>query len=126
MKHCDGPFMLSLEVGDRVIVERTIGGGWFDIGPTNSNASVVKRIERGGCRHTAIHEIRYSPDWGTASCYSRMLKPHAETLAAARVAPSASTILTEGREVARATGSFNIQSADEIEGVGAASMGGGK
>jgi hypothetical protein len=91
-RYSDGSERYEYEVGDRVIVERTIGGGWFDIGPTNSNACVVKRIERGGGRHTAIHEIHYSPDWGTASCYSRMLKPHVETLAAARVAPSASMI----------------------------------
>lgn len=83
-RHGDGSEGYEYEVGDRVIVKRTIHGGWFDIGPTSSDSCTVQRIARDGCWRIATHEIRYSPEWGTVSCFPWMLMPHAETLAAAR------------------------------------------
>lgn len=82
-RYSDGSEGYEYEIGDRVTVERTIHGGWLDIGPTLSDHCTVKRIEGSG-RHTAIIEVSYSPFWGPASCFPWMLKPHAETLAVAR------------------------------------------
>lgn len=79
----DGSEGHQYEIGDRVIVERTIHGGWFDVGPTKAETCTVEKIDRKDSWRIATHEIRYSPEWGTASCFPWMLKPHAETLAAA-------------------------------------------
>ena len=88
----DGSEGYQYEIGDRVIVERTIQGGWFDGGPTRSECCTVKRIW--DAEHyptkcpkttwmTAKHEIHYSDDWGWADCFPWMLKPHPDTLAKA-------------------------------------------
>lgn len=85
----DGSQGYEYEVGDHVIVESTIQGGWFDYGPTHSNMCIVERrvpFRRGDkpCRFTDTLEIRYSKDWGPADCKPRHVKPHADTLAKAK------------------------------------------
>lgn len=84
-RHSDGSEGYQYEVGDRVIVDRTIHGGWFDSGPTKADCCRVEKINKDGDWRIATHEIRYAPDWGTASCFPWMLKPHPETLAVAVV-----------------------------------------
>lgn len=84
-KHKDGSEGYQYEIGDRVIVERTIHGGWFDVGPKSAERCTVQKISKDGSWRIATHEIRYSQEWGTASCFPWMLRPHIETLAAAAV-----------------------------------------
>ena len=38
----DGSEGHQYEIGDRVIVERTIHGGWFDVGPTKAETCTVE------------------------------------------------------------------------------------
>lgn len=83
-RYDDGSEGYEYAIGDRVVVERTIHGGWFGIGPTSAERCTVEKIGDGSWR-IAIHEIRYSPEWGTASCFRWMFKPHAETTASAIV-----------------------------------------
>ena len=83
-RYQDGSEGFEYTIGDRVLVENTIPGGWFNFGPTHAECCTVENI-KGESRHTCIYEIRYSPEWGTASCYPWMLRPHPETLATATV-----------------------------------------
>lgn len=87
--HSDGSEGYEYEIGDRVIVKRTIGGGWFDFGPTRSERCVVERFEdeRPHWR-IRLMEVRYSPDWGPARCFPWMVKPHPETIEKARRVPA--------------------------------------
>lgn len=82
-KHSDGSCSKQYEVGDRVIVERTIHGGWFDFGPTRSETCIVKKIDKKSHWIIAKLEIEYSKEWGWADCFPWMIKPHPETLAKA-------------------------------------------
>jgi hypothetical protein len=95
-QHKDGSVGHQYEIGDRVIVQRTIPGGWFDMGPTHSEFCTVKRIwdakhfpQReslsGTSWHTAEIEVHYSDEWGWAHCFPWMLSPHPDTLASARI-----------------------------------------
>jgi hypothetical protein len=77
----DGSEGFQYEMGDRVVVKRTIHGGWFDIGPTRSEHCIVKGIKQKDLRFPPELDIQYSSDWGLASCYPWMLEPHAETMA---------------------------------------------
>ncbi len=88
--HHDGSEGYQFEVGDRVIVKRTIHGGWFDVGPTKAERCTVKRIhdKKDSTLNTdswriASIEVHYSDEWGYAHCFSWMLEPHEETLAKA-------------------------------------------
>jgi hypothetical protein len=82
-RHGDGSEGYQYEVNDRVMVERTIQGGWFDIGPTRAETCTVERIEEGSSWRTALHKIRYSAEWGPAECFPWHLTPHPEVLASA-------------------------------------------
>jgi Pyruvate/2-oxoacid:ferredoxin oxidoreductase delta subunit len=83
----DGSYGYQYEIGDRVIVKRTIHGAWFDYGPTHSECCTVKRIHdkadrpgnKDGWRIAQI-EVHYSNEWGCANCFPWMLEPHEETL----------------------------------------------
>lgn len=83
----DGSERYEYEVGDRVIVERTIHGGWFDYGPTRSQNCVVEAVKFFKTRSWMLADlyIRYSPEWGPAHCYPWMVKPHPDTLLGAPV-----------------------------------------
>lgn len=83
-RYSDGSENYEYEVGDLVIVEHTIGGGWFDYGPTRAEKCIVTHIYpfKNGTFRTAELYIRYSDDWGPARCFPWMVKPHPETLAA--------------------------------------------
>ena len=83
-EHDDGSFGYQYEVGDLVIVDRTIHGGWFDIGPTTSKRCIVHKIEKNTEWRVARLEIRWADDWGCVDCYRWHLRPHEETLAAAK------------------------------------------
>jgi hypothetical protein len=83
-RHSDGSEGFQYEIGDRVIVERTIAGGWFDFGPRKSEHCTVEKVGDGGWS-TATHEIRFSPEWGTVSCKAWDIAPHPETIANAKV-----------------------------------------
>lgn len=92
-RHHDGSEGYEYEVCDRVYVDRTIHGGWFDYGPTRSNLCIVverKQFPRGSapCRSTDDYEVRYSKEWGPASVYSWMLRPHYDALLLAKVVPA--------------------------------------
>lgn len=83
----DGSEAYEYEVGDRVIVESTIHGGWFDYGPSRSEHCTVSRTSffKTQSWRLADLEISYSPEWGPARCYPWMVKPHPDALAAARL-----------------------------------------
>ncbi|MGZ8855863.1 MAG: hypothetical protein ACXW07_08020 [Nitrososphaeraceae archaeon] len=84
-KYGDGSEGYQYEIGDRVIVERTIHGGWFDIAPVNSDKCIVHKISgKYGCRVDEI-DIKFADDWGTVSCFPWMLKPHTDTVAKASI-----------------------------------------
>lgn len=87
----DGSYGYQYEIGDRVIVKRTIHGGWFDIGPTRSECCTIREIWDGvhfplrkslvnTTWRTAQIEVHYSKEWGNALCFPWMLEPHQETL----------------------------------------------
>lgn len=84
-RYQDGSEGYQYQTGDRVLVERTIHGGWFDVGPVNSNLCKVVKIEKGASWHSASLEVSWSPDWGAASCCPWHLQPHYETIVAATV-----------------------------------------
>jgi hypothetical protein len=86
-RHSDGSEGYQYEVGDRVIVDRTIHGGWFDTGPTHAERCVVESIKhfKSTSWRVADLHIRYAADWGPAFCFPWMVKPHDDTLAAASV-----------------------------------------
>lgn len=73
------------EVGDRVIVHRTIHDGWFDYGPTHSDNCIITKIENSQIKNfqSAKLYIRYSIEWGPASCFPWMIEPHETTMARA-------------------------------------------
>ncbi|WP_273455021.1 hypothetical protein [Nevskia ramosa] len=80
----DGSEGYQYQIGDRVIVNRTIHGGWFSFGSTHAEKCVVTKIDPRDSWRIAQIDVRYSDDWGPASCFPWMLTPHAETLKAAR------------------------------------------
>lgn len=84
-RHHDGSEGYEYQVGDLVIVERTIHGGWFDYGPTRADRCTIEKIDKRSNWRIAELDIHYSSDWGPASCFPWMVKPHADTLAAAEV-----------------------------------------
>ncbi|TPL42582.1 MULTISPECIES: hypothetical protein [unclassified Mesorhizobium] len=83
----DGSEGYEYEVGDRVVVERTIHGGWFNYGPTRSEHCTVCRVSHFKTRSWMLADlgIRYSPNWGPASCYPWMIKPHPDAFVNARI-----------------------------------------
>jgi hypothetical protein len=83
-RHDDGSEGYEYEVQDRVIVTRTIQGGWFNIGPTTSEACTVEAID-GDSWRTAMHKVRYSSEWGPAECFPWHLTPAPEVLASATI-----------------------------------------
>ncbi len=90
--HCykDGSEGLEYEIGDKVIVEKTIHGGWFDFGPTHSECCVVQAVETRSTEtwHTAILAIKYSDEWGPDICYPWGIRPHPETYETAKRKPA--------------------------------------
>lgn len=82
-RYSDGSEGYEYQVGDEVIVDTTIQGGWFDIGPTHSDNCVVERVELNKDWRIATLFIRYSPDWGPAQCFRWMIKPKPKTKEAA-------------------------------------------
>lgn len=81
----DGSEGYQYEVGDRVIVKRTIHGGWFDLGPTHSECCTIRKIwDREYSWRIAKIEVHYSNEWGNAECFPWMLEPHQETLEKAK------------------------------------------
>jgi hypothetical protein len=83
-RHEDGSEGYQYEVKDRVIVTRTIQGGWFNVGPTGSETCTVEAIASGSWR-TAMLKIRFSSEWGPAECFRWHLTPAPEVLASATV-----------------------------------------
>lgn len=92
--YADGSEGVQYEPNDRVIVKRTIDGGWFDTGPINAERCTVKRIwdaenfpHRDSLKNItwriAKIEVHYSDEWGFAECYPWMIEPHPEALATA-------------------------------------------
>ncbi len=81
--YADGSRAYQYEIGDRVIVQRTIHGGWFDHGPTASERCVVIAVDAKSSWRIAEISVRYSEAWGPAKCFPWMVAPHTETLAAA-------------------------------------------
>jgi hypothetical protein len=79
-RYADGSEGYEYEIGDRVVVDRTIYGGSFNIGPAGAEFCTVETIDKGPWL-TATLGVRYSDERGPASCYPWMLRPHAETLA---------------------------------------------
>lgn len=88
-RYKDGSQGYEYQIGDRVIVLKVIGGGWFNYGPIHSQHCYVMEREpfnrNEPCKFTDIHKIKYSENWGYASCFPWMLEPHEETLAHATV-----------------------------------------
>jgi hypothetical protein len=88
----DGSQGYEYEVGDRVIVEKTIHGGWFDTGVVGNPNCRVARIPYLNRAHeqtknawiAATLEIHFSNDWGLVDCKVWGVKPHAEALASAK------------------------------------------
>jgi hypothetical protein len=86
--YSDGSEGYQYEPGDRVIVKRTIHGGWFDYGPTRAERCTVQR-QKPWSRDRPLQwqidtlEIRYSDDWGNATCAPWHVEPHPDTYAAA-------------------------------------------
>ena len=78
----DGSHAYQYEISDRIIVQRTIQGGWFDRGPTTSERCVVKAVDVKSSWRIAEISVCYSEDWGRASCFPWMVAPHPETVAA--------------------------------------------
>jgi hypothetical protein len=82
-RHDDGSEGFEYELGDRVIVNRTIHGGWFDYGPTRAEYCTVKRrnsrSNRSSHWRTDSLEIHYSDEWGWATCSPWGIDPHPET-----------------------------------------------
>ena len=85
-QHQDGSRGFQYEVGDRVLVKRTINGGWFDFGPTHSELCTIARIEDPTKWRISLLEVHFSPEWGFARCFPWHLEPHPDTTAAAKVA----------------------------------------
>ena len=81
----DGSEGHEYQIGDKVIVHKTIHGGWFDIGPVGAEFCIVDRIEKRGTWRTNVLEVSYSPDWGRTSVMPWHASPHPETLATATV-----------------------------------------
>ncbi len=84
-RYSDGSEGYQFEQGDRVIVKRTIHGGWFDYGPTHAERCIVHRTDGKGSWAVAMLEIHYSDEWGCATCFPWMLEPHSDTLREAKV-----------------------------------------
>lgn len=84
-RHHDGSEGYQYEVGDRVIVDRTVPGGWFDLGPKSSDKCIVDKVDKKDSWRIAMLEIRFSPIWGTVSCLPWGIRPHADALSAATV-----------------------------------------
>ena len=80
----DGSKGYQYEVGDTVIVERTIPGGWFDIGPKNSKSCTVRKISKKDNWRVATYFINFSFSWGLAECFQWMLQPTQDTLEKAK------------------------------------------
>lgn len=86
--YSDGSEGRKYQVGDRVIVHRTVHGRWFDYGPTHADVCIVRKIdkERTNPKDTiAFMEIWYSNDWGYAYCSPWGIEPHPDTIEAATV-----------------------------------------
>ncbi|CAB3753949.1 hypothetical protein [Paraburkholderia humisilvae] len=84
-RYSDGSEGYQYAPGDRVIVERTIHGGWFNYGPTRAERCTVRRLSTPENWRTGVMDIHYSDEWGCASCYPWMIRPHADTLRAATI-----------------------------------------
>lgn len=82
-RYSDGSEGYEYEINDRVIVQRTIHGGWFDYGPTHSNECVVREVR--GKPLVQRLGIQYSPEWGLASCFPWMVWPEIETYKNAKI-----------------------------------------
>ncbi len=91
-RYHDGSEGYEYEVGDRVYVDRTVGGGWFDYGPTRSSMCIVssrKQFPRGSPpSRIDDYEVRYSKDWGPVSVKPWMLRPHYDALLLAKIVPA--------------------------------------
>lgn len=84
-RHSDGSEGYQYQTGDRVIVKRTINGGWFDCGPTHSEDCAVAKIDPRANWRIAELGIWYSNEWGLARCFPWMVEPHPETLTVAKI-----------------------------------------
>lgn len=75
-RHSDGSEGYQYEVGDRVVVERTIGGGWFDHGPTRAEFCTVKYIEK-NCHWRVAHmQVHHTEGWGLVDVARWDCRPH--------------------------------------------------
>lgn len=84
-RYNDGSEGYQYEPDDRVIVERTIPGGWFDYGPTRAERCTVRRLEEPEKWRVSVLEIHYSDEWGLVSCHPWGVKPHPDTIRDAKV-----------------------------------------
>ena len=84
-RYDDGSEGYRYEIGDRVIVEKTIYGGYSDTAPINSEYCTVQKIKDPDNWLISVMFIKYADHWGPVSCYPWMIRPHPDTLAAAPI-----------------------------------------
>lgn len=81
-RYKDGSEGYEYEVGDAVRITGVIGhSSWLKsvIGQTGVVTKVGYYNRNKPSRHTAIMDVRYSPDWGPSQCYPWMIEATAGT-----------------------------------------------